>query len=266
MKKHVRDNIEIILVKPEQSGNIGSVARAMNNMGFRHLGLVTPAADHLCLDATKMAWNSHELLKGATVYATLQEALKNKGLVIATSTRPGKDRGHFAALQEKIPDIYAYAKNSLVAILFGCESHGLENEDLLLANQVLRIHTAGHYTSLNLSQAVLIVCYELLHAEHPPVTKPQALCLTPPKPASHQELEQCFTHIEITLTKLGYGVKGDRLLPENIIHVMRRLLGRVLPTGLEVQMIRGLCSQVEKALNGSLLERFLQKQNKKNQG
>ena len=254
MKKSVRDNIEIILVKPEQSGNIGSVARAMNNMGFRHLGLVSPAADHLCLDATKMAWNSHELLKNATVYATLPEALKNKAFVVATSTRLGKDRGHFGSLQEKISHIHACAKESSVAILFGCESHGLENDDLILANQVVRIHTAGQYTSLNLSQAALIVCYELLRSED------AHLSITPPKPVSNEELEQCFVHVESTLAKLGYGVKGERLLPENILNVVRRLAGRALPTGLEVQMIRGLCSQVEKALSGSLLERFLEKQ------
>jgi TrmH family RNA methyltransferase len=256
------DNIEIILVKPESSGNIGSVARAMNNMGFTRLGLISPAADHLCLDAIKMAWNSHALLKNATLYATLPEALKNKVFVVATSTRLGKDRGHFSALEDKILELRTCAKNHDVAILFGCESHGLENEDLLLANQVVRINTAGHYPSLNLAQAVLIVCYELLRAENKSKKTANAVHGASCKPALNQELEQCFTHIESTLAKLGYGVKGDRLLPEKIIPVIRRFLGRAHPTGLEVQMIRGLCSQVEKALSGSLLERFLEKQKK----
>jgi len=247
MKKAIRDNIEIILVEPAEPGNIGSTARAMNNMGFLNLGLVKPAP-YRVPEAYKFAWNSHDILDNARVYPDIPEAVRDKGFVVAMSTRRGKERGHFELMNEFVNDIHQRASKARVAILFGCESWGLTNEDLVYANRVVRIYTAPRFSSLNLAQAVLITCYELLCSGGVPPDER-------PKPASGEELEKCFTHIESVLHLMGYGTRGTRLLPQNIIKLIRRAAGRAVLDAREVRMIRGLCSQVEKMKDGFKLRK-----------
>jgi TrmH family RNA methyltransferase len=242
MKSEIRNNIEIILVTPEEPGNVGATARAMKNMGFSRLGLVRPC-DYKDPFAYKMAWNSHEILNAAKVYPDLPSALSQKGFVVAMTTRKGKDRGPFEPLHEFRTEIYRMAMSTQVAILFGPESHGLLNEDLLYANRCVEIHTAGEYRSLNLAQAVLLTCYELLCCEEVPATIHAS-------PAKQEDLEACYVHVEKILHDLGYGIRGQKLLPGNILGVMRKMAGRAVLTKREVRMVRGLCSQVEKFVAG----------------
>jgi tRNA/rRNA methyltransferase len=159
--------------------------------------------------------------------------------VIALSNRTSKGRGHFELLNDFVPEIHQQAMKTKVAILFGRESCGLLNEEIFYANRCIRIHTAGHFSSLNLSQAVLVTCYELLCSEG----------VTPddrPSPASNDNLEQCYKHITEVLWKIGYGARGERLHPDNLLKVIRQLAGRALPDEREIKMLRGICSQVEK--------------------
>ena len=129
MKLELRNQIENILVEPGHPGNIGSAARAMNNMGFTHLGLVNPV-NPKDSDAYRMGWNSHEILDKANIYPDLPSALKDKGFVVIMSTRRGKDRGHFETLPDFVPEIYQMAAKTKVALLFGRESIGMKNEEL----------------------------------------------------------------------------------------------------------------------------------------
>ncbi|MBN2145141.1 MAG: hypothetical protein JW774_11005 [Candidatus Aureabacteria bacterium] len=238
MNQKTRDQIEIILVGPEEPGNIGAAARAMHNTGFFKLGLVNPV-EYKVPDAWRMAWGSKEILEKASVYPDIPSAVSGKGYVVAMSKRSSKDRGHFELLNDFVQEIHQVALKTKVAILFGRESCGLLNEEILYANRCVRIHTAGHFSSLNLAQAVLITCYELLCSD-------DVKADDRPLPATHQHLEQCYEHISTVLWKIGYGERGERLLPENIVRVIRQLAGRALPDEREVKMIRGLCSQVEK--------------------
>lgn len=243
MKQEIRNNIEIILVEPAEPGNIGSTARAMNNMGFPNLGLVNPVEFHVS-DTYRLAWNSRHIIDNAKVYKTIEEAVADKQFVVAMSTRTGKDRGYIEILNEFAPEIHKIAHTAKTAILFGRESWGLTNDELKHANRIVRIHTAGEFTSLNLAQSVLVTCYELLCSEG--VVPDER-----PAPATRQQVEDCFTHIEKTLKKIGYGeIKGDPCIVETIMHNIRKMAGRVVIEPVEARMIRGICSQVEAALNG----------------
>lgn len=239
MKKILRNKIEIILVEPSQPGNIGASARAMKNMGFSHLGLVKPQANHLDSESYKFAWNSHEILENAKIYPDISTAIQNKGFVVAMSTRKGKWRGYFEPLDEYVREIHKMTLKTKVAILFGCEAWGLTNEDLLHANRIVTIRTAGEYTSFNLSQAVLLTCYQLFHSE--PYPKDLA-----PKPAEASEVEKCFNHFDEVLKILGYHEKGDGNLKDNILQTSKKIAGRAVLEQREINMIRGLCSQIQK--------------------
>lgn len=243
MKHDIRNNIEIILVEPGEPGNIGSACRAMNNMGFIHLGLVKPVPYKVSA-AFRFAWNSHEILNNAREYPDIKTAIRDKGFVVAMSTRKGKERGHFYPLNECTSEIHDMASKTKVAVLFGCESWGLTNQDLQYANKIAKIHTADRFTSLNLAQAVLVTCYELLCSGGTPED-------IAPSPALSEDLELCYEHVESVIRQVGYGTtKGDPCLPDIIMKILRKIAGRALLEPREVKMIRGLCSQVEASIHG----------------
>jgi len=243
MKPELRENIEIVLVEPSQPGNIGASARAMHNMGFKNLGLVKPV-DFKVSEAYKFAWNSQDILDQANVYQSVSDAVKDSNFVIAMSARKGKERGFFEPLHEYAKEVNEETKRGKVSILFGCESWGLTNDDLKYANRIVCIQTAGLYTSLNLAQAVLITVYELFSASASQNVSAR------PKAATGEEINNCFLHIEKILNLMGYQEKGDPNLPRNIIKLMRKASGRAILEPREVRMMRGLCSQVEKIING----------------
>ncbi len=243
MNPELRDNVQIVLVEPSQPGNIGASARAMHNMGFKNLGLVKPV-EFKVPEAYKFAWNSHDILDQANVYQSVAEAVRDSCFVIAMSARKGKERGFFEPLNEYAKEVQKEARQGKISILFGCESWGLTNDDLKYANRIVCIQTAGLYTSLNLAQAVLITVYELFSSSSAQNIQ------TRPKPATGEEINNCFLHIEKVLNLMGYQEKGDPNLPRNIIKLMRKASGRAVLEPREVRMMRGLCSQVEKIING----------------
>lgn len=154
----VLGSVEFILVRPLQSGNVGAVARAMQNMGLRNLTVVAPAA----FDIDRARWmapGSTELLDGARYVGTVAEAVADCHLVLATTARgrhghwPAHDLDSFAPLP--------FTTNGRVAVMFGPEDSGLSNEDLGYAHALLHIPTHAHHASINLSQAALLVAWSL---------------------------------------------------------------------------------------------------------
>jgi TrmH family RNA methyltransferase len=149
-----------VLVRPLQSGNIGSAARALKNMGLRQLTLVEPR-DWDFEKARIMAPGAVDVLEQATFFPGLAEALADCHFVVATSARGRKLRWPILTprqLGERILDTHGR-----VAILFGPENSGLSNDDLIHCHALVTIQT-DLAPSINLAQAVLIVAYELLQA------------------------------------------------------------------------------------------------------
>ena len=150
-----------ILVEPSVPGNIGSAARAIKIMGFRHLWLVKPC-DHLDKEAIKMAHGSTDILKTARIFESLQEALSNIDLVIGTSAK--KRTAHEDYIDcSLLPEIILKKGNSIdsSAIVFGREESGLTNDELKKCDIVTHIPMITEYPSANLAQAVMIYAYIL---------------------------------------------------------------------------------------------------------
>lgn len=229
-------HISIVLVEPKGPGNIGSVARAMKNTGFSSLVLVNPV-DFMVEEAYSMACGAKDLLLRAKVFKTLEEALKGYHFIVGTTRRKGKGRHPTHPFKEVAPRILEFATRNRVAILFGREDKGLKNEELARCGVLAEIPADEAYPSFNLSHAVLLCCYELFSHQQP-VTSSVRL-------ASLEEIEGMYGHIERVLERLGYGEKG---LIETIMRNLRRLFGRTGLMRKEVNMIRGICSQVEKKL------------------
>ena len=160
----MQSNIKIVLVAPIYGGNIGSTCRAMANMGISELALVTPQNPDWA-EAEKMAVHAKNVLDSRTEYSTLAEAVADCVAVVGTSARKGLYRSHAKSPREWAPEIAALSDKGKVAVVFGREDKGLFNDEIALCTHIVQIPTSTEYSSLNLSQAVMVLCYELFTAQ-----------------------------------------------------------------------------------------------------
>ena len=154
--------VKIVLIEPEYSENLGLVARAIKNFGFKELVLVKPKTEHLNAGAKSRAMHALDVLKNAVITESFAKAIENCTYVIATSAK--------TTSAEKIPrtaiTISEFAEkfgnsNAKLALVFGRESAGLNNEEIKQCDFLVTIPTHGKYKTLNLSHSVAIALYEL---------------------------------------------------------------------------------------------------------
>ncbi|MDI9817669.1 MULTISPECIES: RNA methyltransferase [unclassified Legionella] len=235
-------SIRIVLISTSHPGNIGSAARAMKTMGLDRLYLVSPKAfPHQ--KAYEMAAGADDILEGAIVTDSLDEALKGCQLILATSARPrgialpGLTPRECATLISERPD------STEVAILFGREHAGLTNEELLRSHYHINIPSNPEYSSLNLSQAVQIIAYELRMKLLAPVAE---VSLSHDRLATAEEVEQFYDHLTAVMTAINF-LKPSRPT-RRLLQRIRRLFNRARLEHMEVTILRGILSHVQKAL------------------
>lgn len=224
-------NLAVVLVSPKTPGNIGAAARAMLNMGAHDLRIVAPRCDPLDSQAIAMAVHAEELLRGAKIYPTLREALTDRDLSVGTSARIRADLPaprHPALIRPFVREAAA------PALVFGPEETGLVNSDLEQCQMTVRIPT-GDYASLNLAQAVLLVCYEFLQGQD----DVQAIDR---KTATREEMEAMYGHLHETMQLIGY---TDAVRARHTLRLWRSLLDRALMSSAESRLFRGLLRQVQ---------------------
>jgi tRNA/rRNA methyltransferase len=250
-------NITIVLVRPQFAGNIGSVCRAMKNMGLDKLILVAPEQDPLSPEGKMMATSAKDLLQKAKVFPSLEEALLGFRWIAGTSARKGRNRGPFISPREICPEIISHARSIPVAILFGPEDRGLTNKELAPCQALISMPTHPNLSSLNLAQAVLLLSYELYltsldklrNAEcgmrnEKQVQRDQASSssgLLPPL-AEFQKVEKMYAHLEALLLRIGF---LDPKNPKRIMHTLRRIFGRAKLCDRDVAVLRGIFRQLE---------------------
>ncbi len=154
----------VVLVRPLYGGNMGSVCRAMKNMGLSNLRVVAPRETVDMDEAVKMALSARDILDRREEFPDLASAVAECAQVAGTTNRQGIYRAHAYTAREWAPVFLDSARQHPVAIVFGPEDNGLSNEELALCTQVVRIPSSPLYTSLNLAQAVIICAYELFLA------------------------------------------------------------------------------------------------------
>ncbi len=229
-------HISIVLVEPEEPGNIGSAARAMNTMGLSRLVLVNPVPFDVA-EARKMAHGSQDLLRNALVCATLKEALADAALVVGTTHKRREDRPLLYPPFEVARRLVSLPPGQRGALVFGRESRGLSNEELRLCSAVSRVPAATRHPSLNLAQAVLIYVYEIAQATREGRPGPK-LDL-----AAFEELEGMYGHVQQTLDRLGF---VSRNAPGSFMRSVRRVFGRVQMERRDVATLHKMCRAVDK--------------------
>ena len=236
------DSIRIILVATSHPGNIGSTARAMKTMGLHRLYLVSPKVfpDPRAHEMSAGAYDV--LLEKVVVTDSLEDALKGCQLVLATSARPrdiallGLTPAECATRVAETPD------NTEIAIVCGREHAGLTNDELLHCHYHIHIPSNPEFSSLNLSQAVQIVAYELRMKLLSPVaeveTRQDSL-------ATSDAVEQFYTHLREVLIDIDFLKPSN---PKRLFQRLRRMFNRIQLESMEINILRGILTHVQSAI------------------
>lgn len=238
------DRIRVVLVETTQPGNIGSSARALKTMGLSRLHLVRPRLfPHA--EATALAAGSDDLLDAAILDDDLEQAIGACHFVLGASARR---RG--VALPELLPReaasaLLAAAADGEVALVFGTERTGLSNDELQRCHACVRIPANPGYSSLNLSQAVQILAYELrLAALDGGLLAPEAADVAGrERPATSAEMEGLFAHLDTALRAIDFHKGKDGT---TITRRLRRLFLRSSMSEREVAILHGVLSDAER--------------------
>ncbi|MBT8768201.1 tRNA (cytosine(32)/uridine(32)-2'-O)-methyltransferase TrmJ [Metapseudomonas boanensis] len=251
-------NIRVVLVNTSHPGNIGGAARAMKNMGLSRLVLVDPE-DFPSVEALARASGADDLLANAQVVNTLEEALVGCSLVLGTSARDRRipwplldPRECGRAAVEQVQ------QGGEVALVFGREYAGLTNEELQRCQFHVHIPSDPDFSSLNLAAAVQVLTYEVrmawLAAEGKPTKteKLETTAMLNAMPVTMDELELFYGHLQSTLVEIGF---LDPEKPRHLMSRLRRLYGRSGISKLEMNILRGILTETQKAARGEIQKR-----------
>jgi tRNA (cytidine32/uridine32-2'-O)-methyltransferase len=231
-----------VLVRTSHPGNIGSAARAMRTMGFHRMELVAP---HRFPDreASALAAGADDVLEGAGVHQELIEGLAGSSLALGLSARRrGVNLPELTPREAAMQALAAAQRGEQVALVFGNERTGLENEELARCHAMVRIPSVEDFSSLNLSQAVQVMAYELRVAllgedvPAPPPTHDEPL-------ADAAQMERFFEHLSQMLDDIDFH-KGRA--PTTIMLRLRKLFQRAQMDERELRMLHGIFADAQR--------------------
>jgi tRNA/rRNA methyltransferase len=236
-----------VLVEPQLGENIGATARAMANFGLSLLRIVNPRQAWPNDKARMMAAGADRILDGAELYDTLEGAIADCDFVLATTARAHDQAkvviGPADAAAEIAPRI---AAGERVAIMFGRERNGLENDEVALADRIVTLSVNPAFASLNLAQAVVIVAYEwfkLASGARLPFVMPEKS-----KPAPKQQLLAFFAALERELEKVEFFRPPDKR--ETMQINLRNIFSRMAPTQQDIQTLHGVVTAIAEGRKG----------------
>jgi tRNA/rRNA methyltransferase/tRNA (cytidine32/uridine32-2'-O)-methyltransferase len=239
----VLDRVVVVLHEPQNPINIGAVVRAMKNMGLASLRLVNPVEyDPSRIEA--IAHGTRDVAARIRHYSSLGEALADCTRVHAYAGKPRSARWPRHDPKSSATELLTFAESGTVAMLFGPEDHGLENDALDQAHATVTIPTTTH-ASLNLAQAVLIGAYELhLAAGDATRTLPQ------PRHAaampSQAQYEQAFETAARALAACDFFKTRN---PELVLRTLRSLGFRASPDSRELDLVRAMAIEVMRTID-----------------
>ena len=237
----------VVLVEPQLGENIGAAARAMANFGLSRLRLVKPRQGWPNDKAAMMAAGADRILQAATLFETLEAAIADCSFVLATTARAHDQAkpviGAAEAAAEMAPRI---AAGETVALVFGRERNGLENDEVALADRIVTLPVNPSFASLNLAQAVVILAYEWFKrtsGAELPFAMPQKSA-----PAGKQQLLAFFASLERELEKVEFFRPPDKR--ETMQINLRNIFTRMQPTQQDIQTLHGVIMAITEGRKG----------------
>ena len=233
-------NIHIVLVNTSHPGNIGATARAMKTMGFKNMSLVNPKM-FPSPEADALAVGCKDILKNAKCFDDISSAIESSNVNIGFSARSRRATIPILSINESIN--YIIKNNNLtINLIFGNESSGLSNNELLLCDYIVSLPTHNDYTSLNLSAAVQILTYEL----HKKSIENQSVNRVQSKLATSKERNFYINSLIKLLKNTNFITHKNHISLTQKIHI---LFNRANLEKEEVNMLMGIISSINKKLN-----------------
>jgi len=227
--------VRIVLVQPLESGNVGAAARAMKNFGFTDLWIAGDAQERTDNVSAWWAVGANDVAEAAPRVPTLEEALADCHLTVATTAVRGRH-----VLEQLTPfEVARLAEETLgdehrLAIIFGRERSGLSGREIAMCQRTASIPTWPEFPTMNLAQSVAIFCYELGRGLRPRPARPD--------PAPHQLLQQLAVQARAVLQEVGYF--GDKS-PDRMCAELQALAGRAVLTTREASLLLALVRRLE---------------------
>jgi len=237
----------VVLVEPQLGENIGAAARAMANFGLSRLRLVAPRQPWPNAKARMMAAGADRVLDAAELYDSLTAAIADCSFVFAATARAHDQAkpvvGAAEAATLMAPRV---AAGERIAVVFGRERNGLENDEVALADRILTLPVNPAFASLNLAQAVVIVGYEwfkLAGGGKLPFAMPEKSA-----PAPKQQLLAFFASLERELEKVEFFRPPDKR--ETMQINLRNIFTRMQPTQQDIQTLHGVIMAIAEGRKG----------------
>lgn len=240
----LRPGPAVILCEPQLGENIGTAARAMANFGLWDLRLVNPRDGWPNEKAVAAASKADHVIERVRVFATVEEAIADLSMVLATTARQRDLQKPVYGPEEAAQRIVSHVDTGAGAgILFGREKWGLYNEEVALADAIVTFPVEAAFASLNIAQAVLLMSYEWRQQ----ADKGEVLPFTGglDEVAPRDELFGLFGQLEETLDRTGFFKTGEKR--PGMVNNLRALFTRAGMSRQEIRTLRGVISSIDRA-------------------
>jgi tRNA/rRNA methyltransferase len=230
--------LRIVLVEPQEAGNVGAVARAMKNFGFDDLWIV---GNHPKLEPVAGWWASgaEDVIAGAHFVPTLHYALADAKLTVATTSA----RGRTTPVDTTPFDLAALAGDDLLALVFGREDSGLTREEMMQCQRTASIPTSPDFPTMNLAQSVCVFCFSVRTG----FSRSRPAQAGPHTRADAAFVERLHERAESLLLEVGFLQENN---PDRIYDDLRAIAGRADLDAREVTILLGILRQIEWKLAG----------------
>jgi TrmH family RNA methyltransferase len=227
--------LRIVLVEPQEAGNVGAAARVMKNFGFDELWI---AGQHPQLLPVSIWWASgaDDLLERVRFVPTLADAIGDAHVTVATTSMRGRTSPVTFSSRTLGERFASLDEHQTLALVFGREDHGLTREELMLCQHTAGIPTNEHFPTMNLAQSVGVFCYELSAVVPAPASR---------ELADAASVERLHQRARALLLEAGFLHENN---PDRIYDDLRNLVARADPDAREVTIALGMIRQLEWAL------------------
>ncbi len=233
----------IILCRPQLGENVGTSARAMLNFGLIDLRLVNPQFGWPNAKAVAASSGAHVILNRMTILETVEDAIGDLQHVYATTARIRELRKPLLTAEAATTEMASHiASGRRVGILFGRERTGLDNDELALADALIRVPINPEFSSLNLAQAVLLIGYEWF--KHGDRTDARRILADTEAPATKGDLDGLLQHLVSELDHVDFFRSPDRR--DSMVREIRMMFERRGLTQPEVHLLRGIVKELRR--------------------
>ena len=236
----MKSKFGFILVNPQLGENIGSCARSLKNFGFSDLNIVSPRDGWPNTKARMTSVGAYNIIQKAKIYKNVSDAVKQFDLVFASTARKRDVNKKHISIVNFVKLLAKYRKTN-IGIMFGPEASGMSNQDLSLANFIIQIPTSKELTSLNLSHAVIIICYEIYKSINSNDFKKEKV-LT--KLTSKSSIKNLIKFLEKILDKKSFFKHSEK--KKSMILNINNIFGRLELSDKELRILFSVISSLNK--------------------